>query len=62
MLVLLGALKVVMEYMEGGTLSQAIRHFEFEESQIAYVAREVLSCPPSLSIPFPSAPIPFILS
>jgi len=33
---------VVMEFMEGGTLTEASKCFCFSESQIAYVAREVL--------------------
>jgi len=33
---------VVMEYMEGGTLDQAVKAYSFEESQIAYVIRDVL--------------------
>jgi len=31
-----------MEFMEGGTLDQAVRAFTFAERQIAYVAREML--------------------
>ena len=30
-----------MEYLEGGTLDQAVKAFNFSEKQIAYVAREV---------------------
>eukprot|EP01099_Mayorella_cantabrigiensis_P005390 TRINITY_DN430_c0_g1_i2.p1 TRINITY_DN430_c0_g1~~TRINITY_DN430_c0_g1_i2.p1 ORF type:complete len:382 (-),score=92.76 TRINITY_DN430_c0_g1_i2:16-1161(-) len=33
---------VVMEFLEGGTLTEAVKLFTFEESQIAYVAREML--------------------
>ncbi len=32
-----------MEFMEGGTLSDARRGHEFEENEIAYVAKEVFS-------------------
>ena len=32
---------MVMEYLEGGTLSDARRGHEFEENEIAYVAKEV---------------------
>jgi len=31
-----------MEFMEGGTLSQALKMWTFKEPQIAYFAREVL--------------------
>lgn len=38
-----------MEFMEGGTLSQALKAWSFKEPQIAYFAREVLrgavTCP-----------------
>eukprot|EP01116_Phalansterium_solitarium_P003353 TRINITY_DN14171_c0_g1_i1.p1 TRINITY_DN14171_c0_g1~~TRINITY_DN14171_c0_g1_i1.p1 ORF type:complete len:613 (-),score=109.05 TRINITY_DN14171_c0_g1_i1:279-2117(-) len=34
---------IVMECMEGGSLSQAVKKYDFDESQIAYVAREVLN-------------------
>ena len=30
-----------MEYLEGGTLEQAVKSFHFSEKQIAYVAKEV---------------------
>jgi len=33
---------IVMEFMEGGTLSEASHQYPFQESNIAYVAREVL--------------------
>jgi len=33
---------VVMEYMEGGTLSEAVKRFTFNEDHIAYIARETL--------------------
>eukprot|EP01119_Soliformovum_irregulare_P024193 TRINITY_DN8615_c0_g1_i1.p2 TRINITY_DN8615_c0_g1~~TRINITY_DN8615_c0_g1_i1.p2 ORF type:complete len:326 (-),score=58.65 TRINITY_DN8615_c0_g1_i1:35-1012(-) len=33
---------VVMEFMEGGTLSEACKGYNFEEGPVAYVAREVL--------------------
>jgi len=33
---------VVMEYVRGGTLSQAVLRHEFKESEIAYVAKEML--------------------
>jgi hypothetical protein len=33
---------VVTEYMEGGTLTEAIRGYDFEEKHIAYVAKEML--------------------
>ncbi|EGC32729.1 hypothetical protein DICPUDRAFT_95210 [Dictyostelium purpureum] len=33
---------LIMEFMEGGTLSQAIRNFKFCERKIAFVCREVL--------------------
>lgn len=39
--------------MEGGTLEQAVKHFMFNEKQIAYVAREVGVVP---SIPSCFAP------
>ncbi len=32
---------VVMEYMEGGSLSEAVKKFAFSEDHIAYIAREV---------------------
>jgi len=32
----------IMEYLEGGTLEQAVKAYNFAENQIAYVAREVL--------------------
>jgi len=35
-------LKVVMEYLEGGTLTEAVESCKFEENQVAYVARETL--------------------
>jgi serine/threonine protein kinase len=31
-----------MEFMEGGTLAQALKAWTFKEPQIAYFAREVL--------------------
>eukprot|EP01119_Soliformovum_irregulare_P019522 TRINITY_DN619_c0_g1_i1.p1 TRINITY_DN619_c0_g1~~TRINITY_DN619_c0_g1_i1.p1 ORF type:complete len:554 (+),score=199.42 TRINITY_DN619_c0_g1_i1:14-1675(+) len=34
---------VVMEYMEGGSLSEAVKTYSFEESHIAYVAQEMLN-------------------
>jgi len=33
---------LLMEFLEGGTLSQATANFQFSESHIAYVAREML--------------------
>jgi len=33
---------VIMEYMEGGSLSEAVRRYTFDEGHIAYVAREML--------------------
>jgi len=33
---------IVTEFMEGGTLSQALKCFEFQEKQIAFVAKEML--------------------
>eukprot|EP01091_Cochliopodium_minus_P004807 TRINITY_DN1469_c0_g1_i1.p1 TRINITY_DN1469_c0_g1~~TRINITY_DN1469_c0_g1_i1.p1 ORF type:complete len:528 (+),score=163.97 TRINITY_DN1469_c0_g1_i1:129-1712(+) len=33
---------VVMEFLEGGTLSQAVKGYTFKESQVAYSARELL--------------------
>jgi len=33
---------VVMEYMEGGSLSEAVKKFAFSEDHIAYIAREML--------------------
>jgi hypothetical protein len=30
-----------MEFMEGGTLTEAVKGHEFKEPQIAYVAKEV---------------------
>jgi serine/threonine protein kinase len=32
---------MIMEFLEGGTLTEAKRGHEFEENEIAYVAREV---------------------
>jgi len=32
----------IMEYMEGGTLNQAVKNYSFQEGQVAYVAREML--------------------
>jgi serine/threonine protein kinase len=32
---------VIMEYMEGGSLSEAVKKFAFSEAHIAYIAREV---------------------
>lgn len=32
---------VIMEFMQGGTLSEASKIYEFKDPQIAYVAREV---------------------
>jgi len=32
---------MIMEFMEGGTLEQAISNWEFNETQVAYVARKV---------------------
>lgn len=34
-------LQVVMEYMQGGTLAEAVERYSFAESSVAYVAREV---------------------
>lgn len=31
-----------MEYMEGGTLAQALKGWKFQEPQVAYFAREVM--------------------
>jgi serine/threonine protein kinase len=31
-----------MEYMEGGSLSEAVKKFGFSEDHIAYIAREVI--------------------
>lgn len=33
---------VVMEYMQGGTLAEAVERYSFAESSVAYVAREML--------------------
>lgn len=33
---------MVMEFLEGGSLSQAVSKFHLEESQICYVTREVI--------------------
>lgn len=33
---------VIMEFMEGGTLTEATNLYSFDESQISYVAREIL--------------------
>lgn len=33
---------VVMEYMQGGTLAEAVERYAFAESSVAYVAREML--------------------
>lgn len=33
-----------MEYMQGGTLAEAVERYSFAESSVAYVAREVASC------------------
>jgi hypothetical protein len=33
---------VVMEYMQGGTLAEAVERYSFAESSVAYVAREIL--------------------
>ncbi|KAL6072994.1 serine/threonine-protein kinase BLUS1 isoform X3 [Balamuthia mandrillaris] len=33
---------IVMEFMEGGTLTEAVRNHSFSEIQVAYVARELL--------------------
>jgi hypothetical protein len=30
-----------MEFMEGGTLTEAVKGHDFKETQIAYVAKEV---------------------
>jgi hypothetical protein len=30
-----------MEYMQGGTLAEAVERYSFAESSVAYVAREV---------------------
>lgn len=32
---------MVMEFLEGGSLSQAVSKFHLEEAQICYVTREV---------------------
>jgi serine/threonine protein kinase len=34
---------MVLEYMEGGTLSEAKEGHDFNESEVAYVAREILT-------------------
>lgn len=31
-----------MEYMQGGTISDAVKNFTFKESQIAFIACEML--------------------
>lgn len=31
-----------MEYMQGGTLAEAVERYSFAESSVAYVAREIL--------------------
>jgi serine/threonine protein kinase len=36
------SVQMIMEFMEGGTLSQALKAWSFKEPQIAYFAREVL--------------------
>jgi len=33
---------VIMEFMEGGTLSEATKRYAFDENQIAYIAKEML--------------------
>lgn len=33
---------VIMEFMQGGTLGEASKGYEFKDPQIAYVAREML--------------------
>lgn len=33
---------VVMEYMQGGTLAEAVERYSFAETSVAYVAREIL--------------------
>jgi p21-activated kinase 1 len=33
---------IVTDFMEGGTLKDAVHNYAFQEGQIAYVAREVL--------------------
>lgn len=33
---------LVMEYMQGGTLAEAVERYSFAESSVAYVAREIL--------------------
>lgn len=38
-----------MEYLEGGSLSEAAKRFDFEEGHIAYIAREVRLFPFSLN-------------
>lgn len=32
---------IIMEYMEGGSLSEAAKRFDFDESHIAFIAREI---------------------
>jgi len=34
---------IVMEFLEGGTLEQALNNIQFSEVQIAYIAKEILS-------------------
>lgn len=34
--------QLVMEFLEGGTLDQAVKSFNFTEPQIAYVAKQVI--------------------
>jgi hypothetical protein len=34
-------LQMIMEFLEGGTLDQAVKSYNFNEKQIAYVAKEV---------------------
>jgi serine/threonine protein kinase len=31
-----------MEYLEGGTLGEAVSHFKLEERQMAYVTQQIL--------------------
>lgn len=35
------AIQVVMEFMEGGTLSEACKGYDFQDPHVAYVAQEV---------------------
>ena len=42
---LLSDIQLVTEFMEGGTLSEAVRGFDFKPEQIAYIAQEVNTAP-----------------